>query len=230
MLPSHSLDARGGQGGISALDVANCTITILVAGAGWHRRWLAPASCSLPSVFVTVPVLCTLADALKARQTEYYTNTHLRRPSAVPSASSPLPPPPACHTLSSNYQTLPRSLSLSFLQLRRRLRRSVRLFLFRNQPPKGRHLSPRMFRLPGETGKGGGDGFRRSRDGETNAPLRDFAFKEFPTIPRMNVSLAAYSSLNRGDETRVRILSENLVSTPGYRLRSSRGATIHRKR
>lgn len=47
------------------------------------------AGCLLPSVFVTVATLCTLANALKVRQTEYYTNTHLRRPSTVPCPSHP---------------------------------------------------------------------------------------------------------------------------------------------
>lgn len=108
----------------SALDVANCTITILVAVL---VGIVVAASCSLPSVFVTVLVLCTLADALKARQTEYYTNTHLRRPSTVP-----------CHPYTFlDYQTV------SFLARAR----AVRLFLFQNQPSEGRHLSPRMFRL-----------------------------------------------------------------------------------
>lgn len=44
---------------------------------------------------------------------------------------------------------------LSFLALPSRLP-SVRLFLFRNQPnPKGRHLSPRMFRLRERRKRGG---------------------------------------------------------------------------
>lgn len=82
-----------------ALDVANCTITILVAVL---VAIVVAASCPLPGVFVTVLVLCTLADALKARQTEYYTNTRLRRPSTVPcrpltlsstTTHSPLLPP-----------------------------------------------------------------------------------------------------------------------------------------
>lgn len=53
----------------------------LSSGGGWLASSVA---FSLPlsvgervSVFVTVLVLCTLADALKTRQTEYYTNTHL---------------------------------------------------------------------------------------------------------------------------------------------------------
>lgn len=62
-------------------------------------------SYSLPSVFVTVLVLCTLADAPKARQTEYYTNTRLRRPSTVP-----------CHPYTFlNYQTSTLLLSVRLL-------------------------------------------------------------------------------------------------------------------
>ena len=59
----------------------------LSSGGGWLASSVAfslSLSLSLPlsvgeraSVFVTVLVLCTLADALKTRQTEYYTNTHL---------------------------------------------------------------------------------------------------------------------------------------------------------
>lgn len=98
-----------------ALVLANCTITILVVAAGAPpRRPLRRYAPLLyaPSVFRPLstsaspstlpfparprararapPVLCTLADALKARQTEYYTNT---RPRTTPSSVTTKPPP-----------------------------------------------------------------------------------------------------------------------------------------
>ena len=165
VLPSHS--TRG-----SALDVANCTITILVAGAGWHRRWPLPASCSLPSVFVTVPVLCTLADALKARQTEYYTNTHLRRPSAVPSATSGLP-----HTFL-NYR---RPATVSPFSLCHLVSHPFVCFSFETSRTRKDAILARGCFVFGRDGRGVENGTERlsSGSGETNAPLRDFAFKQF---------------------------------------------------
>lgn len=76
-----------------ALVLANCTITILVVVAGAPSRpryTLAlrrvssnPPFHSLSSPSPRTPVLCTLADALKARQTEYYTNTRPLLPTIV---------------------------------------------------------------------------------------------------------------------------------------------------
>lgn len=81
-----------------ALVLANCTITILVVAAGAPSR-RPRYTLATPSVFKPrfhfprppfppcrplapprAPVLCTLADALKARQTEYYTNTRPSNP------------------------------------------------------------------------------------------------------------------------------------------------------
>lgn len=102
-----TLDTRG-----CALVLANCTITILAVAAGAPSRRPGYILASTPSIFkplsilpgslpsppcvplvayplhfTRAPVLCTLAGALKARQTEYYTNT--RRPQPPSSVTRP---------------------------------------------------------------------------------------------------------------------------------------------
>lgn len=95
---SLTLDTR------CALVLANCTITILVVAAGAPSRRpryiLALRRVSSNHPFPRASVLCTLADALKARQTEYYTNTR------------PFNPPSFVTTKPSSF-FLPHSLSLS---------------------------------------------------------------------------------------------------------------------
>lgn len=128
-----------------ALDVANCTITILVAVL---VAIVVAASYSLPSVFVTVLVLCTLADALKARQTEYYTNTRLRRPSTVP-----------CHPV--HFPQLPCALSPLCSAV------PVSFHSMAPLPRRRRRLGLRMFHLRK-------DGKRKRRGSEGYTPPRDF--------------------------------------------------------
>lgn len=72
-----------------------------------------PSRLTLPRA----PMLCTLADALKAKQTEYYTNTRSLLP-LLPSTAHLVPNP-----VFRNYQThssyFPRSVSLWFLFLQK---------------------------------------------------------------------------------------------------------------
>lgn len=150
----------------------------LSSGGGWLASSVA-FSLSLSvgeraSVFVTVLVLCTLADALKTRQTEYYTNTHL---------------PLSSRTLSSLLSSLSGS-------------RSPPLFLFPKPALERTAILARGCFVSGkrerEREKGGRTAFER----ETNTPLRDFA-SSFDDSKMGKVSSFRWLSLIRIPATKV---------------------------
>ena len=137
----------------TALDVANCTITILAAAVvGWHRRWLSLSlSLSLSSSLCRRESECLRYGASVvyiSGCSEDKTNGILHK---YPSSSL------LAHTFLSPFLALWFALASS-------------VSLSETSPRKDRHLSPRMFRLgkERERGRGRKEGGRLSSEKQTH--------------------------------------------------------------